>query len=174
MNTKNVVIAIGLVIVLALGMTFPRGNTVVQQVANGLGAATGPDNYFNCETHNGVQTCFSKQSFKAATSTPVDMLSPTATSSLTYASCNYKGSAGAAVDISIWKGATLNATTTLLAQRNLATPGIMNFPLVASTTPPAAAETTLMFPPSNHLVFQLNGVAGVSLTGSCSAEWKTI
>lgn len=164
---------LGLLVVLGLGVSFPRGNTVVQQVADKLGAVSGPDSFFNCETHNGVQTCFVKQSFRQATSTPVDIVSPTATSTLTHASCSYRGTAGASVVARIFKGATFHATTTILAQRTLPT-GAMDYPLVASTTPPVAAETTLMFPPSNHLVMDIFGAVGLSLTGSCSAEFKTI
>ncbi len=40
MNTKNVLISLGVLVVLVLGVTFPRGNTVVQQVTEKLGGQT--------------------------------------------------------------------------------------------------------------------------------------
>lgn len=177
MNTQKLAVVILVIAILFSGVFVSKQKievTVPQQSIN-AGAATGPDNFFNCETHNGVQTCFAKQSFRQSTSTPVDIVSPTATSTLTYASCSYAGQPGAAVLARMFKGAALHATTTLLVSRSIATPGTLNFPVVASTTPIGTdVPTIFQFPPSNHFVFELNGVAGVSLTGSCSVEWKTI
>src|SRR3990167_5863849 len=46
MNDKrNLVIGISIVVVLILGVLFPRGNTVVERVIDGIGASSGPDHY---------------------------------------------------------------------------------------------------------------------------------
>lgn len=55
MNTKNVLVGVGLVVVLFLGVTFPRGNSVVKQAVNNLGAS-GPDFFAHVTLHEGVTT----------------------------------------------------------------------------------------------------------------------
>lgn len=173
MNTSRLLTGVGvffavILSVIAVTRHAPQSQPIV------VGSATGPDSFFPCETHDGVQTCFSKVAFKSGTSTPVAIKSPSATSTLISAICSYTGNAGAGVTLVMAKATTAFATTTLLAQRGLASPGSLNFPLIASTTPVATAETTQMFPPNNFLVFDMAGILTQSLTGNCSAVFRTI
>jgi hypothetical protein len=47
MNTKNILIGLGVVVVLFLGMTFPKGNTIVQQVKELAGQSPSGHQFFN-------------------------------------------------------------------------------------------------------------------------------
>jgi hypothetical protein len=47
MNTKNVLIGLGVAVVLFLGMTFPKGNTIVQQVKELAGQSPSGHQFFN-------------------------------------------------------------------------------------------------------------------------------
>lgn len=43
MNTQKFLIAIGVAVVLVLGVTFPKGNTVVERITTQFGASAGPN-----------------------------------------------------------------------------------------------------------------------------------
>lgn len=57
MNDKrNLVIGVVIVAVLVLGVTFPRGNTVVERVVEQLGAFSGPDIFSNLNVNGTLTT----------------------------------------------------------------------------------------------------------------------
>lgn len=175
---KNIAItaAVSLVVFL-VGIGFVRPvQQVVEKVTNTqLGAVVGPDSYFPCETHNGVQTCFERQTMAKATTTICAMKSPTATSSLSLASVNFIVSTTTASRVTIAKAATAFATTTLLAAGNLGASADGAF--VASTTASGGAtvDGTNIFSPNTYVVVSMAGGVGTfSPVGTCNARWDVL
>lgn len=150
------------VVVVALALTFFGTKTIV----NNIGASTGPDNFFPCESHNGVQSCFIRAPFVTATTTPVSMKSPNATSTVAVA-CRSTNSTTTAQTYLISTGSGQQSSTTALGSAGVAAGalGAVN----ASTT------LNLIIAPNNWVQFNAFGGVGTSnLTGFCSATFTII
>ena len=177
MNDK-LVIGLVLVIVLTLGVVFPRGNSVVERIVdNTLGAVAGPTSTFDCEEHNGIRTCFTKRALTLATTTPCAIKSPNATSTLTHNSLRVSVATSTAVVWTVAKSATAFATTTRLNLVTLAS-GEQGT-LVGTTTALGVNIVTddiATFAPNTYVVWGGAGYvpAGSFLGGSCQAEFKVI
>ena len=124
-NTQKVWAGIGLAVVLSVVGLFTGSGATGQAGRDGrdgtngvdgqsLGAVTGPDSTFPCESHNGVTTCFERKNLAQATTTVCAIKSPTATSTLTFASVHINVATGTASTIQFSKAATAFATTTLI------------------------------------------------------------
>lgn len=170
MNIQKILIGAALVVVLTLGVIFPRGNSVVNQLVTG--AATGPDSYFPCETHDGVQTCFVRQTMKVGTTTLCAMQSPNATSTLRLATAKWSVSSTTATLVVIAKSTTAYATTTALdAEVAIGANGTAS--VFASTT--QATGSTRLIAPSTFITVGMRGNSGTfSPVGSCNAVFDVI
>ena len=136
----------------------------IQNVTNQVvGSVTGPDSSFPVETHNGVAYAFTRVGFYSATTSPINIKSPSATSTLMIGSgCNFIVASSSAKRITFAKGATQNASTTFLFGINTAA-GAGGAAIATTTT------DNFVFAPNNYLVGSLVGGQGVdSPTGMCS------
>ena len=173
MNTKKILIGVGIVVVLALGMTFPRTNPVVQQITQQLGANAGPDRFNPCESANGITTCFNKVSLIQASTTICSIVSPAATSTLVYGSLHMNvATTGGATTLTFAMAVPgASASTTVINGGNLS--------VGAGAEANALASTTRLFPPNYRFnVTQAGGgsfIGGTfSETGVCQAVFNTV
>lgn len=148
----------------------PVQNIVNQQP----GAATGPDSFFDCETHNGVQRCFYRMAMTTGTTTPCAFKMQGATSTLVIAQARLNVATATAATVTIAKSTSFNATTTLLASGLLAA-GAQGT-VVATTT--GGVDTASVIAPNNYIVFGISGgQGGITLSsansGVCLATTDT-
>lgn len=181
MNIKNISIGLVVLVVLALGVTFPKGNSVVQQIVGGAGGA-GPDSGADSYSYAGVRTELvgGRKGLITATTTPCTFKTPSATSTLLNATLTV--TQGTTTDTTIWtlaKATTPFATTTKLGAWSLT--GGLKGSMVASTTPAGASPTVddsyLVFAPNTYLVWGIAGTVPADtskLTGFCQAEFRTL
>lgn len=129
---KNYVIYAGIVVMsVALSSVFIKP---VQNVVNStLGAVSGPDSSFPCESHNGLTTCTNRQEFNNASSTLVSFKSPSATSTLTFAAGTITTATSTATLFEWGRSPLLDATSTSLGNFKLAAD--IKATVLASTTP---------------------------------------
>ena len=163
---KKILIGLGVVVLLVLGVTLPRGNSVVQQI---VGANPGPDSYSPYNSFNGIQQWYTSRALTQASSTICAIKSPSATSTLVRGSVHINTNTTASTAV-IGKATTAFATTTLLGQNSIAAGTELN--LVASTSP--ISNGALTFSPNTYMVVGLYGSAAVSLTGKCQATFEVI
>jgi len=143
-----------------------------------VGALTGPIIPYNYFGFGGVLRVAGSMSMKTSTSTPCRIKGPAATSTLIFASADFRYSTSSAIYVELGKttNAASYATTTSL--------GIYEMPandaktIIASSTPTTGGKTT--FNPNDWLVVKVAGATGAtgvsgwtgfSPTGSCKAEW---
>lgn len=176
---KNLLIGGVILIVLALGVIFPRGNSVVNQIVGGAGG-TGPDSSSPYISNNGQYTFYARQALVTATTTPCAIASPSSTSTLLHASLQL--TKGTTTDTTIWtlaKAATKFATTTKYGAWTLS--GGLRGSFVATTTTanvsPTVDDALQVIAPNQFIVW---GVAGTipgdttNLTGTCQAEFRQL
>mgnify|MGYP001581454586 CR=1 FL=1 len=147
-----------------------------------VGSVTGPDSVFPCETHNGVQRCFTQKALKTATSTVCAIQTPTATSTIVSSTVVVNVGTSTATTWFISKGTTaFSSTTAQLGTFALASAvqGTMRF--VASTTAQTAFGTLIddlhVFSPNTWLIWSIAGVApndSSRLAGRCNATFEAI
>ena len=170
-NTKKyVLIGLGVLIILGLGMYYPKNNPVIQQVTEYVG---GNSNYIgDCYNNNGVEECYYRTPLNFASSTICSIKSPLATSTLLFGSVTLTTGTTTAFIIDIARAAKTNttATTTLLdATLNVPTTGLGTF--LASTTPIA----NIIFAPGQYLIAKIAGASVLgdvsTLRGVCTAKF---
>lgn len=153
-----------------------RPAVVERIVEKTVGAVTGPDSFFPCETHDGIQRCFTRYALVISTTTPCTIQSPSGTSTLIAASIKIDTATSVATTIHVAKSTLRNATTTLLNSAALASGA--RGTLLASTTGEQAemADSNIIFAPNNFLNFGVFGGTGTSdnITGVCQATFEVI
>lgn len=132
------------------------------------GAAPGPDQIgFNPYSWNGVGSYYYTSKMQAGTTTPCDITSPNATTTLGTFTANLTTGTTTATTIGLYRSSAPTATTTLLAQ--LAPAGGALATLVATSTYPALTDKIIA--PKSHLVFGVQGGTGVSNDiGTCTLK----
>lgn len=175
---KNYVISavISIIAVLVgLGLYHPS-------VTQPVGAVTGPDSYFPCESHNGITSCFAKVRMTQSTTTVCAIKSPTATSSLVRASASFTTGTTTNSLVTVAKAATAFATTTSLGQIAIAGNAAGSI-TVATSTPlntSVALDGTGVFAPNTFLVFGMqdataeNTAGSFSPVGSCNGTFELL
>lgn len=137
-----------------------------------LGAVSGPDSFFPCESHNGVVTCSERKAFSTSSSTMVSFISPTATSTLRVAMARVTTASTTATQFEWGRSIFMDATTTSLGRFSMAAgvTGTLN----ASTSPsytvpdPQTADLPYIIPPNTRVNLKAgNFVCTSGLT--CSA-----
>ena len=162
MKTVLISVVVSVVVVAAALVLFKPVETIIKQV----GSATGPDSYFDCETHNGVQSCFVRRSFLTGTTTPAAMRAPSATSTVAVA-CRSTNSTTTAQTYLISKGLGMQSSTTALGSAGVG----------AGALGAVNASTTLNLIIEPNAWVQFNAIGGVgtsNLTGFCSATFTII
>ena len=176
MNKQNLLLGL-VAVVLVLGVTFPRGNTVVERIIE-AGASAGPNYTNSYQVLNGMEVAYRASSFQQATTTVCALRAPeNATSTLAFGSVSFAVSSTSATTVTVAKATTAFATTTLLRTVSIAAGGQSYFP-VASTTASASvtafalAQTNETFAPGEYLVVGMAGGIGTfSPTGGCNAQF---
>jgi len=138
-----------------------------------LGAVAGPDSYFPCETHNGVQTCATKRSLTTATTTVCAIKSPNATSTLHRGSVKFSVSSTTASTVTLAKAATPFATTSILVA-DTSVSANAQASIVSTSTVLSTGGVTLFAPNQYFVVGMAGGVGTFSPTGSCQAVFDVL
>lgn len=156
-------------------------NTLAGYWVNGTQVVTSTGNLISATSSqiNSVQTVGGyDNTFTAATTTPVAIQAPNATSTLIVGACRVDvASSSQNVVLTIAKGSTAYATTTALG-RNTFAAGAQGT-LVASTTETnVAIDPAYVFAPNSWLVLGMEGgtggVTGSAPSGVCVAEWVKV
>ena len=140
-----------------------------------LGSVTGPDSSFECETHNGLQSCFAYSKMRQATTTVCALKSPSATSTIVgFADggigATFKVSSTTASVLTVATSTTAFATTSMLLRQPIAANAQLS--VVSTTTP---ANGGIVLPPNTYLVFGMEGGVGTfSPVGTCSAAFRVL
>lgn len=178
MNTQKVLIIVVILVLLVLGVTFPRGNTVIERITTELGAAAGPDMSGPYLSVGGVATWSEKQVMKTATSTLCSFKSPSATSTLTHLSAIFSTTASYATSYAFGNAATEFSTTTIIvAPYSFAASATGE--IVASTTKITAFTQNGVVSPNTYINLKLSTTtAGASATyapkGVCEVQFVTL
>lgn len=148
-------------------------------------ASAGPDRFSPCESRDGVQQCFERQTIKQATTTVCAIQSPAATSTLVRGYVRFNIASTSATVIHLAKAATQYATTTSLGTDSLGTSAQAT--MFASTTPDGVnddiTDPIWVFKPSQYFVVGLQGgdsagdtssPTGLVPTGVCQATFEVI
>lgn len=167
---KNTLIAAGVALVVAL--TIVSTVKPVQKVANqSLGAVTGPDSYFPCESHNGLTTCSDRKVFNTGSTTLASFLSPSATSTLRFAAGSITTATSTATQFEWGRSSLPDATSTSLGFYNLA--ASIKAVVTASSTPTSGlaaptVDAAYVIPPNTYVNLKYgNSLCTAGLT--CSA-----
>ena len=175
MNKTNVLVAIGVVLALTLSLvSLVRPATVLETIRE-IGAVSGPDSSFDCESHNSVTRCFTQRALTLATTTPCAIKSPSATSTLVMASLRVNVASSTATIWDVTKASTAFATTTALNGQKPLASGVQGT-LSATTTQTVSSDDAMVFAPNKFLVWGARGFipAGVFLAGTCNATFEVI
>lgn len=171
---RNIFIAIGIVLLgLFGGLVSSSIHAPTSPKTGGIGS---PDIPFNYLQWGGVPQYVYGANLKTATTTPCNIQSPTATSTLVWAGIRVDTSSSTATIWDIAQAATLNATTTAIGTAYNVGANAAAF-ILASTSPGAGQPT--VFAPSQWLVFGVRqGITGGDTAGTgfvpagrCEAEF---
>lgn len=177
---------VALIVVLAIfGFTLPSllGNAVglsITQTVNQLtdsvktsfGSVVGDTTFFECESHNGVKTCFTGKPLTQATTTPCSIKSPSATSTLVSGGMILNFSSSTAQKLWASKATNYNATTTSLATSTISASGQGFVDALATTSfsvDPILAQADRVFSPNTYFNVGLSGGTPSANTGALYA-----
>lgn len=164
MNIKLIGVALVAIVIAIGGYMFPN-------VQPSLGVIAGPDSVYDYQSVNGVATYYNSSGTNQATTTVCSLRSPAATSTLTFGSVQLSVSTTSAYIITMAKGATPNASTTLLGNRVAYAAGVPSTQVATSTAANANAQD-YVFAPSQYLNISMAGGIGThSPTGTCKAQF---
>lgn len=185
MNKNILVNVIVSVIVVILAFILFGGKTIVEKVIvekqNQVGAIPGDTVNTPCFTINGIQRCYTKVGLKQATTTPGAIKTPSASSTLEYASCEVSNATTTGTHtLTIAKNtSTLSsppaATTTLITEKTVPAADRW-FTLTATSSRPTADNTETLFAPNTWIVCGMHGgtvddIGGFAPKGSFQAEF---
>ena len=170
MNTKNVLIGIGIVVILVLGMTFPRsGGTVYERV---VGATPGSEFPGPCLTVSGVTHCYVNQGLYTATTTICTITSPNVPSKLVPGTLgvNFTTSSttGSSIVIATSTSGT-NASTTLITSGAMGANG--TGAIFATSTQTSSLLDGVMGAKTRINITMQGGQGTMSPVGRCMAEF---
>lgn len=165
-------IAAAVALALLVGGFLALKPTVTPEGDVQLGAVSGPDSSFPCETHNGVMQCFERTKMRTATTTVCSIKSPTASSTLVSAAAHFETASSSALLIEMGKATTPYATTTLLARLSNAAGAKAS--VIATTS--ATALTDGIVAPNSYINVMIAGAGGATSAtapvGNCQATFQ--
>lgn len=172
---KKLLAGVVVVVLLILGVTFPRGNTVIERIT--AGAVSSPDILSPYFSYGGVRHWAGKQSMAQATSTFCAIQAPAATSTLIWATANFTTSSSSAQTVVIAKASTPYATTTLLG--TLAIAANAQGLVVATTTNTNATDWQYgIIAPNAYITVGWSGALGGGVNsapvGTCAAGFREV
>lgn len=133
------------------------------------GATPGPDISSPFLTVNGVKTWYNRQAMKTATTTVCAIKSPAATSTLVDASAQFSVSTTSASVITMARGATAYATTSIIGSQVAVSAGAQ-VTMIGTTTAPGS-----IFAPNTFFVVGMQGNPGTySPSGYCQAVFREL
>jgi len=173
---KNNLIIIGIAVVLSVVLSGILTKPVQTVVERTVGSASSPSVIDGCMDVNGMVTCSystatTLTSVGVASSTACSFRSPSATSTLVYASYKVASTSATATYLEIGKGTSYFSTTTLLASGTISADVKGTFYTVATTTSSGGSTVDGAFTitPSNWVVFRTGG--SLQTGGVCKAEF---
>ena len=171
MNKTNIVVGLGLIVVLALGMTFPRGGTVVERVVERVNESLGslPSNdIVETRLSIGGADYFSYSApMKPNTTMPCSFRTPPATTTLIAASGDFR--IGSSTAATAYLGISTNGTTlgTTLSSNALGAGAKANIIYFA-------ASSTVIAPSQYVVVNVPGGAISTAPQGTCTALLQVI
>ena len=169
---KDILFASGIILALVVGAIFPIGGTSVVEKIQSLGASTSfsTDNVTNFGGVNVYSYSIPMPATAASGSTTLAVIkSPAGTSTLVFAACNPANSTSSASVISLGKGTTLGATTTLLTADQ---------PYAANTrwsmVAGYASSTAFIIAPNQYISVTQAGGSGNLFYGGGTCEFRII
>lgn len=185
-NNSGIGVAAVALVLAVVGIGFSLSKPATQPSQPPLAAVNGPDSYFTCEKHNGIERCFTSKGLIQATSTVCAIQSPNSTSTLEVGAVRFKVATSSASFVTLAKSTTFNSTSTLLGAFALGAGAQGTF--IASTTGQgvngavSALDPAPVFAPRTWFVVGIaNGVTGGDTVGggfvpvgSCQATFQSI
>lgn len=176
---KLILSVVGLVAVVGLLFGIKAYEKPSQTVNTTVGAVSGPDTYFPYHANNDLRHQDGRYALSnAGTTTPLAVLSPAATSTLSqYSSCNLSVGSTTQTVITIAKATSAFATSTVLSTTTVAANAAAYLPTSTTTAvvDSAAGRLTLTdraFAPNTYFVFGMQGGIGTfSPTGYCDLDF---
>ena len=174
MNTKNILIAVGILLALGLGVfNFVRPVQLIQNENQEVGAVVGPNLYNPFWNVNDVFLYPMSKTMTKSTTTICAFKSPNATSTLMIASANFSTGSTTNATVSIAKSSTAFATTTNIGTLKLAA----NEKGTWVGGYASSSMSNLVFEPGKYLVFGMQGGTGevnFSPVGTCKVIWQSV
>ena len=170
---KNILIGIAVAIVIAIGgYFFPQvQGGIVERI---VGNSAGPERTNSCESTNGVMRCWARQKLTVATTTPCNIKTRGATSTIVFASIDITTSTSTATTWTLATSTVPNATTTALQIQALASGQLAQFAKFATSTSGANSALAGITPPNTYISWGAEGFFPSDVTklnGYCQAEW---
>lgn len=173
MNNKKTYVALVVILLIAIGAySFPKGNTVVNQIKEQLGAVVGPELTNNYWNFAGFKQDMRVETMKTATSTVCVIKTPTATSTLVAFYANFSKPPTVTTTFVLSTSTTSFSTSSPIFSGSLAANGTTTLSWFATTTGTTAQNKTLV--PNTFIVFDLAGAVSYSgLQGRCYGEFRS-
>lgn len=133
-----------------------------------VGSVTGPDSFFECETHNGFRICSTGKELTVASSTACALKSPSATSTLLGTGLSLRTGTSTAVTLRVATSSTPFATTTVLWTQPVASGALGAWNFSPTTT------AVQVFSPNTYIIWDAQGFVGGDSTkfrGTCGAQF---
>jgi hypothetical protein len=172
---NKILISLSVVVLLILGVVFPRGNSVVQQI---VGANPGPDSMSPYSSFNGVTYWYNRVVMKTASSTLCSIKSPAATSTLVSATALFTKTATYATVYELGWDTTRYSTTTALGTTEFSIGANSMGTIIGSTTAVMMGQSGVV-PPSTYINLKLStSTVGASATfaptGDCIVVFQEL
>ncbi len=177
---KTLLAVVGVVVVLVLGVTFPRGITIVERIT--AGAVSSPNIPSPYLQWGGVNFWAQNQTMNQATTTVCSLQSPAATSTLVSGTVGFTVSSTSATTITVARQTQGFSTTTrdfnnsLIRTQSVAANAKADFQTsTTSLTALSTAQSDVVFAPNSYLVVTMTGGIGTfSPEGNCTALWQQV
>lgn len=88
MKLRNILIAVGVIVIIGLGVYFPQSNPVINQI---VGSAVGPESTNDYQCYNDICTYYYKVAMNSGTTTMCSIKAPNATTTLVHLSAKFTG-----------------------------------------------------------------------------------
>jgi hypothetical protein len=168
MSTKNILIGGVVVVLLVLGLIFPRsGGTVIERV---VGSVVGPDITSPYLSINGLEEWNYSVKLSQASTTLCSIVSPSATSTLIFGSVDITTGTTTVMTVEIGKGVANSEATTTLLDAKVLVPTTERQTIIASTT------KNIIFSPNQRFNVKFGSASALtatvnSLSGYCKARF---
>lgn len=168
-------LGLGLVVVAIIaisGVFLPsNGGSVIERI---VGASPGPARTEKCESTNGVTKCWERQKLYTATTTPCNIKTRGATSTLVFSSIDITTSSSTATTWTLATSTVPNATTSVIQIQILASGQLGQFVKFATSSSGTLSAAASIMPPNTYIAWGASGffpADTTKLNGFCQAEW---